>query len=362
MRKFAGVFILLTSLCVMAFGLNMVGFIPGRLGSTVVGSNSTQTATTRAAGSSAAPQSGVIATPPVQPPQSPATLVAVRFGSNDATLSWSQSARAQTYLLYRGTTPDFSQAQVIVEQSGTLYRDTGLNPLTTYYYWVGAKNESGTAPPLKRVSFETYDTWSDIERNDANSVVKIKVYTSALGVFGSEKEGTGWLAPGGYIVTNDHVIANWNWVIDIYVQNSGTPNFSGQKYHAKVVAVDEAHDLAILKVQNFPQDTPLPISATPAQVGDTIAVYGRPGGEQLTLATGQVVQTGDSAHVTGDGVDLSMTDLTLTDAPSVSGNSGSPVLNQYGQVVGIMESGSANTGNHNYFVPVKYLNQWGIHG
>ena len=59
-------------------------------------------------------------------------------------------------------------------------------------------------------------------------------------------------------------------------------------------------------------------------------------------------------------LNLTLSDMAQTDAGIVGGNSGSPVFNQWGKVVGIEESGDTNDGNMNYCVPVKYLQQWGI--
>lgn len=208
---------------------------------------------------SSASHGTVMVAPPTKPPQSRASIGVTAFGPTFATLRWPMSQDALDYVLYRSTTSNFANAKWIARQPDTTYNDTGLRQDTTYYYWVAAENSVGSSKPLTYARVTTHDSWSTIENQYADSVVKIKTYTSALGEFGDSVYGTGWISPGGYIVTNWHVIHDWNWVIDVYDQ-------AGNKYHAKIVEEDESHHLALLQfVGPAPGLSPLPIGGAVQQ-------------------------------------------------------------------------------------------------
>lgn len=288
---------------------------------------------------------------------SPQSVIVASIGTNAATLSWTSSEHATDYLVYRGTSPDLASAQVITQTSDNRFDDTGLQPKTTYYYWVAGSNAGGVAAPTRSVSFETYDSWSDIEQTYAESVVKVMTYDSVWGVFGSGTVGTGFVVQGGYIVTNYHIIDRWNWAIDVYYL-SGT-----LKYHAKVVDVDKAHDLAVLQIVGAtpPDVTPIPLGSNLPHSGDNVAVMGYPANQPLTFSTGTIDNLNSTVNVSGDGLrNVTLHNLIATNAKSVKGNSGSPLFNQYGQVVGVMESESVGGTPTAYAVPASQLAEWGI--
>ncbi|QSO47563.1 S1 family peptidase [Alicyclobacillus mengziensis] len=306
-------------------------------------------------------------TPPVQKtplhtatvpiPASPSGVRVSSVGSSFVSLSWNDSVMDRNaYIVYRGTTPVFRQARVVDSTTGTSFIDRYVQPNTVYYYWVASQNAAGTSTPKTAVKVQTYLSWSQIEQRYQDSVVKIKTYTSDLGVLGSYVEGTGWFAPGGYIVTNWHVIRNWHWDIDVILHHDGG-QYKGQLYHAKVVYESKSHDLAILKLNNGWSGNPLRIASASAVAGQRVAALGHPGGEALTLTQGRVVATGVAQSVSSIGT---LPDMTRSTIPCVGGSSGSPVFDGYGQVVGVMESADPNDGNISYFVPATFLSQWGI--
>lgn len=346
-------------ICFIVYGIHFMNYSPSSApASPVVNTGATATQTARPTATqtpkTADASNVTINVQPVQPPRSPDAISITSFGTTHAALKWSGGLNATEYAVYRATQPNFAKARLVARVQGSTYQDAGLTPGITYFYWVAAENGSGTAQPTTYAKVTTYDSWAQIESQYANSVVKITTYTTALGVFGNGVSGTGWIAPGGYIVTNWHVVHDWNWVIDVYDQ-------AGNKYHAKIVKLDKSHDLALLQfIGQAPTLPALPIGGT-VQVGQAIGIFGHPGGEALTLTTGTVTETGVSETVTvPDSPDLQLSNMVQTDAGSVGGNSGSPVFNQWGKVVGIEESGSSTDGNVNYFVPVQYLQQWGI--
>jgi serine protease Do len=135
--------------------------------------------------------------------------------------------------------------------------------------------------------------------------------------------GSGFIIdPSGLIVTNDHVIAN---AAQINVTLS-----DGTKLKAKVVGSDSATDLALLKVD---AKKPLPAAhwgdSTKVKVGDWVLAIGNPFGLGGTVTAGIISATARDIHVSP------YDDFLQTDASINRGNSGGPMFNLKGQVIGI---------------------------
>jgi serine protease Do len=134
--------------------------------------------------------------------------------------------------------------------------------------------------------------------------------------------GSGFLVRAdGYIVTNNHVVAD---ATDVKVKLA-----DGREFPAKVVGRDEKTDLALVKIEA----TGLPIIALgdsdKLQVGDPVMAIGNPFGLQGTVTTGIVSARG---RVIGEGP---YDQFIQTDASINPGNSGGPLVNTAGEVVGI---------------------------
>lgn len=143
-------------------------------------------------------------------------------------------------------------------------------------------------------------------------------------------QGSGFLIDkSGLIVTNHHVIDQAD-MIEVMLTN-------GQKYRAKLIGSDALADLALLKIEN---KTPLPFlsfgNSDAVKVGDWVMAVGNPFGLEGTVTAGIL-----SAR-RGYAESGSETDLLQTDAPINRGNSGGPMLNMAGEVVGINSSIFAN--------------------
>ncbi len=144
----------------------------------------------------------------------------------------------------------------------------------------------------------------------------------------AESLGSGFIIhPAGYIVTNEHVIDRAS---DVQVVLS-----DGQKLQAQVIATDNEHDLAVLKVTPA-KDKPLPAITLGAtedlMVGEPVYAIGNPLGYAGSMTQGIVSATKRNLDVGGG---KSYKSLIQTDASINPGNSGGPLLNAYGQVIGI---------------------------
>ena len=133
-------------------------------------------------------------------------------------------------------------------------------------------------------------------------------------------QGAGFfITPDGYAVTNNHVIRGSSFA---EILTDG-----GQVYRAKVVGVDPASDLALLKVDGRNDFPHVQFSETPPRIGDWIIAIGNPFGLGGTVTAGIVSARGrDLANEK---------DLLQIDAPVNRGNSGGPTFDLQGQVVGV---------------------------
>lgn len=137
--------------------------------------------------------------------------------------------------------------------------------------------------------------------------------------------------PKGYIITNRHVIGSAS---KIRVSLLG-----GEEYMAKVVAYDELSDLAVIKID---AKKDLPFSkvgdSNALKIGDWVLAIGSPFGLEHTVTAGIISATGrtfDSANVDPNYQAMIFNDYLQTDAAINQGNSGGPLVNMNGEVVGI---------------------------
>jgi serine protease Do len=135
--------------------------------------------------------------------------------------------------------------------------------------------------------------------------------------------GSGFIIdPRGYIVTNNHVVANADKVTVIFQDHSSHP--------AKVVGRDVRTDLALLKIET---KKPLPYvtwgDSTKVRVGDWVVAVGNPFGLGGTVTAGIVSALGRNIN------EGPYDDFLQIDAPINRGNSGGPTFDLSGQVVGI---------------------------
>lgn len=132
----------------------------------------------------------------------------------------------------------------------------------------------------------------------------------------------------GHIITNNHVVGTAKLVDVTFID--------GNRYTANVVGTDIYNDLAVLKIiGNLTKPvTPLQLGNSSAlEVGDQVIAIGNPFGLDDTMTTGIVSQKGRLLPDTSLG--FSIPDVIQTDALIDPGNSGGPLLNMQGQVIGI---------------------------
>jgi S1-C subfamily serine protease len=129
----------------------------------------------------------------------------------------------------------------------------------------------------------------------------------------------------GDIVTNDHVVQGAK---DIQVGFSG-----GASYPGKIIGTDPSTDIAVVRVK-VPASVlhPLQFAGSAVEVGDPAYAIGNPFGLDGTMTAGIISATGRPIQAPNG---LSIQDAIQTDAPINHGNSGGPLLDRFGHVVGI---------------------------
>ncbi len=137
-----------------------------------------------------------------------------------------------------------------------------------------------------------------------------------------EALGSGFvISADGYIVTNNHVIEGADEILIEF--------FSGERLDAKLVGTDLKTDIALLKVET---DAPLPFvkfgDSDAMRVGDWVMAMGNPLGQGFSVSAGIVSARGRELSGTYD-------DFLQTDAAINKGNSGGPLFNMEGQVIGV---------------------------
>lgn len=153
-----------------------------------------------------------------------------------------------------------------------------------------------------------------------------------------------------WIVTNHHVVADSLRGVAVRIRFG-----SGTEMSARVLELDEHHDLALLAVDGRVAAPPLELGDSDGvQVGESVLAFGSPFGLEGTLTEGIVSARRDIAEV-GGGMSRR---LIQTDAPINPGNSGGPLVDARGRVVGvntaIIGSSSAGIG---FAVPATYVRE-----
>ncbi len=153
----------------------------------------------------------------------------------------------------------------------------------------------------------------------------------------------------GYIVTNYHVI-----------QDAKTINIRGingdyhKSYNAHVEVSDKNNDLVILKIDgitiNDLEEIPFAIKQSASEVGENIYVLGYP----LTATMGEEIKLTDGIISSKSGFQGDITSYQMT-APIQPGNSGAPLFDENGNIIGIVSAKHLETENVGYAIKTSYL-------
>ena len=161
--------------------------------------------------------------------------------------------------------------------------------------------------------------------------------------------GTGFALNNGYIATNYHVVENAQSIKVLGIRGS-----YNTEYNAKVVSTDKNNDLAIIKINdsrfNGFGKIPYRIKTSTAQVGENVFVLGYP----LTATMGDEIKltTGVVSSKSGFQGDISLYQIS---APVQPGNSGGPLFDGNGNLIGIVNAKHTGAENVSYAIKASYL-------
>lgn len=199
------------------------------------------------------------------------------------------------------------------------------------------KDYSGMKLESNPKDTKTNDSYTAAKASEkvSDSVVGILCYSDDVPDQADTKtassQGSGIIfSQDGYVITNAHVIGNSKTAYAIRVVTS-----DGKVYKAGVVGYDSRTDIAVLKMDDAKGLTPATFGdSSQLEVGQDIIVVGNPGGlDYQNTTTKGVISALDRKLSTS-----SLTKYIQTDAAINPGNSGGPLVNYYGQVVGITTS------------------------
>ena len=236
----------------------------------------------------------------------------------------------------------------------------------------GAHNPSGTGilngtlSPQKQIVTSQGELISSIAKAVGPSVVSVNVTSTSQStdsIFGlglpetEQSAGTGIiLTSGGLVVTNRHVIPQGTTSVSLTLSN-GTA-LSDVSVLGET-SQDSSLDIAFLKINNAEGQTLVPAvlgNSSTVQVGDEVVAIGNALGQYQNTVTsgiisgyGRSVQASDS---TGQSTE-NLEDLFQTDAAINEGNSGGPLVNLNGQVVGINTALASGAQNIGFAIPIN---------
>lgn len=185
-------------------------------------------------------------------------------------------------------------------------------------------------------------TWKEFDTGSASTTNDQNVKSIGTGFF---------ISPDGLLATNYHVVENSNKLV-IEMLRDGV----SASYIAKVVQVDKANDLAVIKIDD-PSFTPLAKlpyrikSSGLAEVGSSVFTLGFPFalmgmGKEVKFSDGKV------SSKTGYNQDINSYQTTV---PVQPGNSGGPLFDQNGQLIGIINAKFKQGDNVSYAIKSNYL-------
>lgn len=195
----------------------------------------------------------------------------------------------------------------------------------------------------------------NVVKNSQPSVVSIAVTTTSLsqsGVVSTENNiGTGFIIDsGGWVVTNQHVVSDTSSSYMVITSD-------GTKYDVQSIARDDVYDIAILRIdaKNLPALTLGDSDAV--LVGQDVIAIGTPLGEYAGSVTKGIIsglhRTVTTASDWFGSTSKTYEDVIQTDAAVNPGNSGGPLLNEEGQVVGINFATTSGAENISFALPIN---------
>jgi serine protease Do len=212
------------------------------------------------------------------------------------------------------------------------------------------KDSAGAAPPPDIARLNNF--LNELAERMKPALVQIRVKraievrTEGQDPFGGPEDrnssGSGFvIRQDGYLVTNAHVVSD--------AERIQVKLFDGKRFEGRLIGHDDRVDLALVKIEA----TGLPVAelgnSNALRVGEFVLALGHPFGLEQTVSFGIVSRKGAPLLVAAPGFDFIQTDAAVN-----PGNSGGPLVNMAGEVVGI-NSMAARNGTIGFAIPVNIV-------
>ena len=160
--------------------------------------------------------------------------------------------------------------------------------------------------------------------------------------------GTGFIiSSDGLVITNKHVVYDEDAEYTVLTND-------GEKYPAPVLARDPIQDIAILDISAVNLSTVKLGNSDNLRIGQTVIAIGNALGEfRNTVSVGVISGLARSVTATGGGITEQLEEVIQTDAAINRGNSGGPLLNLYGEVIGVNTAMAIGAENIGFAIPVN---------
>ena len=218
------------------------------------------------------------------------------------------------------------ESLVLKDPGGQNGQQQGVQPDNSTTIQQGQRQD--TVIDVNKIDTSKLMTEAEVYAKNVNSTVGITT-TITTNLWGqqttSAASGSGFIiSADGYILTNYHVVEDADSV--------SVSLFSGESYPAKIVGYESSKDIAVLKV-DAEGLTPVVLGDSDnLNVGDGVVAIGNPLGELTFSLTTGVISAKDREVTFSQSVTMT---LLQTDCAINSGNSGGPLFNLYGEVIGV---------------------------
>ena len=196
----------------------------------------------------------------------------------------------------------------------------------------------GHALPLPDVAAE-----NDLDVTAATANETIGVVTILTDLY---YDGNAQAAGSGSVLTSDGTVLTNNHVIEGSTSIEVTIESTGETFSAIVLGTDKTKDVALLQLEGADDLDTVTLNFDEAELGDEVRSIGNAlGTGDLVTATGAIVSLGESLSITdGFGAEYENLDnLIEVDADVVSGDSGGPLIDDEGEVIGVVTAASTSS-------------------
>src|ERR1700749_2614418 len=207
--------------------------------------------------------------------------------------------------------------------------------------------EANAAPSYDSQELNNISVYKRVLPSVVNITSRQVVFNFFYGAVPQEGQGSGFILDrAGHVLTNFHVVDGANRGIQVLLSNKKT-------YSAKVIGTDRVHDLALLQI-DAPNLEPVTLAnSSELAVGQEVYAIGNPFGLSGTMTRGIISSI--RSIKTGDGAPIE--DAIQTDAAINPANSGGPLLNSRGEVIGIntmiASNGAEQSSGIGFAIPVN---------